>query len=74
MRKLIQEIERIYKESNKAFSYDAMNFDSRMDAIKEWQMLLCPENVNDMIEHIKYLEQQIEDLESALLEAQERCE
>lgn len=68
MDQLIKEIRNLHRAADKAFSYEAMNFDTRMDAINEWNRLLCPENVELLLnlideqkEYIKHLELELSD-------------
>lgn len=66
MESLINNIKSIFKDADNAFSYCAMNFDSRMAAINEWNRLLCPENVGLLINLIEEQQQKIEKLEEEI--------
>lgn len=74
MEELIARIKNIQKEADNAFSYSAMPFDRRMDAINEWNRLLCPENVKMLLEAIEEKEKEIEELQEANYLLQEQIE
>lgn len=62
MKELVRDIMKIYKDADNAFSYCAMNFDKRMEAINEWNRLLCPENVIILLNSIEEKDGEIEKL------------
>ncbi|HCR1140782.1 TPA: hypothetical protein OMU28_003033 [Klebsiella aerogenes] len=68
MDQLIKEIRELHRAADNAFSYCAMNFDTRMDAINEWNRLLCPENVKLLLNLIDEQKEAIEHLELELSE------
>lgn len=71
---LIASIKNIYKEADNAFSYCAMPFDRRMNAINEWSMLLCPENVKIILDALEEKDKEIEELQEANYLLQEQIE
>ncbi|MBL4565655.1 hypothetical protein [Citrobacter koseri] len=74
MEELITSIKNIQKEAENAFSYCAMPFDRRMDAINEWNRLLCPDNVKMLIEALEEKDKEIEELQEANYLLQEQIE
>lgn len=74
MEELIAKIKNIHKEADNAFSYCAMSFDRRMDAINEWNRLLCPENVKMLLEALEEKDKEIEELQEANCLLQEQIE
>lgn len=74
MDELIASIKNIHKEADNAFSYCAMPFDRRMDAINEWNRLLSPENVKMLLEAIEEKNKEIEELQEANYLLQEQIE
>ena len=74
MEELITSIKNIQKEAENAFSYCAMPFDRRMDAINEWNRLLCPDNVKMLIEALEEKDKEIECLQEANYLLQEQIE
>lgn len=68
MESLIKDIRKLHRAADNAFSYNAMNFDARMDAINEWNRLLCPENVELLLNRIDEQKETIEKLELELSE------
>ncbi|GKV89327.1 hypothetical protein [Pectobacterium carotovorum] len=74
MEELIANIKKIHTEANNAFSYCAMPFDRRMDAINEWNRLLSPENVITLINAIKEKDKEIEELQECNYLLQEQIE
>ena len=69
---LIADIKNIYSEANNAFSYCAMPFDRRMNAINEWNRILCPENVKALIDAIEEKDKEIEGLQEDICLLQEK--
>lgn len=74
MEELIESIKNIQKEADNAFSYCAMPFERRMEAINEWNRLLCPENVKKLLEVIEEKDKEIELLQEANYLLQEQIE
>ena len=74
MEELIESIKQIHKEADNAFSYNAMSFDRRMDAINKWNRLLNPENVMTLIKGIEGKDKEIDELQEKICLLQERVE
>ena len=74
MEDLIKDIMRIHTAADNAFSYNAMSFDKRMDAINEWNRLLRPENVMMMLNTLKEKDGEIENLTEEIDRLQEEIE
>lgn len=71
---LVASIRNIYKDADNAFSYCAMPFDMRMDAINEWNRLLCPENVKTLLDALEEKDKEIEELQEANYLLQEQID
>lgn len=74
MEELISSIKNTHKEADNAFSYCAMPFDRRMDAINEWSRLLTPENVKILLDAIEEKDKEIEALQEENYLLQEQIE
>lgn len=74
MDELIDDIKMQLKDAENAHSYCAMNFSNRMEALRNWQDLLTPENVKQLVDLIDEQNKQIADLEEEVDELRETTE
>lgn len=66
MEELISEIKSQLNAAENAHSYCAMRFCERLYVMREWQDLLTPENVKQLVDLIDEQKNQIADLEESL--------
>lgn len=63
---LIKDIENEMSTAHNAFSYCAMDFSSRIYAIRSWQDVTTPDRIQGVIFYIKELEERVSELESKI--------
>lgn len=63
METLINEIKNQLKDAENAHSYCAMSFSTRIDTLRNWQDLLSPENIEQLIDFIDEQAEKISALE-----------
>lgn len=74
MEELISEIKAQLKAAENAHSYCAMSFSNRLDALRNLQDLLTPENVKQLVDLIDEQKNQIADLEEEVDELRESAD